>query len=946
MVQQDTGEAIGSLISGKLPSSSEVMDAKRTTSTLRDFLLKLDQAREWICSVAEVSMDITAFREDLPKAEILARVVQAFDPSFVKRIYVSAVREFRHTDNIMLFLNWCKKIKLRRHFLFETVDLYESKNIPKVIYCIHGLALFLNKRGMGRGIVVKNDVVFTYAENSLFAEDLNNISMQKYDDIHTKLDSEDTNDCENVLDKEISEDQIRAFAKTLVWCRGFNSLVTGDNLSVPILRKFIDFDFKGESASQTIAELQNEIVDFFKQNSIKETEKDSLIHTIRLLHENLNQLRNVPVVTYPSANDYKIIKKILYRLIHDYKLCFDILCTGFELPFRTLFPDNVIGDFHFSKFIAFNLNNDQDKLVDIARSHFVSSRIFRNVAEAYSTNITFEMNPISIRNYLMNKEAKSAASKALLDEAIDDKAVRSEILKRSQSIIEFIDSKFNFLINLDLPYYVRAFAKHPFFFEYFIEPAIFSSGNSVIAELMNYIFSSCDSPSSQERLYKDNLEFVKTTNIDFSDYAPLKEYLDECRKTFKAALIRSQAIASDVNDYFIQHASVGDLLQVETCIEEINNIILILKGTTKLMSEEMVHLVNKLELMNVPSSSSIKIGVYSQLDSARMDASVQVNGQVAPMTRDGSKGDTAIEQAISTTYSDTTSMSDAEKYREVEFTSEHPFETSVPQSASEKFVLKLDNQYSSELDEEYNLALNAVLKDLKYRLMILISMSEGRTLDAVLNETFSDGYASAPVFSELDIQSIKDSVINDISLLKNKGIFKGNSGHYSLLQMIASDILTCKYRLLHKEITMNLETSDALFHKGAMLDRYLQNLYRYLNDFTTVMFVNKSGIFFNREVRPYTKYGTYLMPLEAFRAQVYENLNIKHMYLKISCRVPMVFNISVYLGDTRLCDPIDVRFDTLLRMREGNMLCFDVNEVCCLSVGSTIEIINEKYINY
>lgn len=33
-------------------------------------------------------------------------------------------------------------------FLFELIDLYDKKNIPKVIYCIHALSHLLHKKGL------------------------------------------------------------------------------------------------------------------------------------------------------------------------------------------------------------------------------------------------------------------------------------------------------------------------------------------------------------------------------------------------------------------------------------------------------------------------------------------------------------------------------------------------------------------------------------------------------------------------------------------------------------------------------------------------------------------------------------------------------------------------------------------------------------------------------
>lgn len=870
-------------------------------------------------------MDIATFKEELPKAELLAKVVRIFEAH--GRVYVSKVREFRHTDNIMLFLGWCKKIKLKKHFLFETVDLYESKNIPKVIYCLHGLALFLNKRGLGRGIVVNENVVFTHAENRLFEDaELGEISMGHYDDIYDKLDSEESDvEVETALRRSVATGSpsgsalhhpppssevvektksfIKNFGKTLAWVKAHEALQR-DSVSVSVLRKFIDFDLKGEEAHRTIAELQNEIVGFFKQNSIKEIERDSLLHTIRLFHENLNALRSVPSGSFPAASNYQTFKEVLYRLIHDYKLCFEISNSGLELPFRMLFPDNAIGDFHFSRFISSNFEF-QDQLIEVARAHFISSGVFREISNAYATGASLEMNPIVIKQGLPESDGPR---RGLIDDAIGSEAVRDEIIRRAQLIIEFINSKFDFLLNVEFPYYVRMFSRHPQFFSSFIEPAIFSSGNSVAAELMAYIFSS-SSLSTPTRLYKEDKRFIRTTSIGYSDYAPLKEYLDKCTPSFKEALLGRLAPTPSVDEYFSSHA-IEDILQVETSVEELNSLAAVLKRSTGLMSEEMKGLVHRLGPVHGPAEGSAKIQVFSQTEGV-------VSADVSLRSEEREPG----------------------VFKEVRFKNRRGSRRSG--CPTERFILRLDNQFAPELDENYSLALAAVLKDLKYRTMLLISVSEGRTLDAVVND---QGLVSE--LPELDIISLRDAVTADIALLRKRGLFKTANGHAELLAMIAADILACKYKLCHAEISMNLETSDALFHKAAVLDKCLHSLYSYLDDLTKAMFVNKSGVFFNRESKPYSKYGTYVVPLNALKGHVYENVRNSEVDLRISCREPAVLKLIAMLGDVNLCEPVLVRFDTLLKMREENVLSFDVGEVCRVSVGAMIELINERYINY
>ncbi|KAA8574689.1 hypothetical protein EYC84_003939 [Monilinia fructicola] len=54
----------------------------------------------------------------------------------------------RHWDNIAQFFRFLDEVELPELFRFELIDLYEKKNIPKVIYCIHALSWLLFRKGI------------------------------------------------------------------------------------------------------------------------------------------------------------------------------------------------------------------------------------------------------------------------------------------------------------------------------------------------------------------------------------------------------------------------------------------------------------------------------------------------------------------------------------------------------------------------------------------------------------------------------------------------------------------------------------------------------------------------------------------------------------------------------------------------------------------------------
>ncbi|TBU00594.1 Ras GTPase-activating-like protein, partial [Hamiltosporidium magnivora] len=92
--------------------------------------------------------NVQNFESELPKGIILAEVGKILEPEIVKKIFLDETLQYRHTDNINFFLQAVLKQGLPKIFLFEVFDLYERRNIPRVIYCIHALAHFLNKKNI------------------------------------------------------------------------------------------------------------------------------------------------------------------------------------------------------------------------------------------------------------------------------------------------------------------------------------------------------------------------------------------------------------------------------------------------------------------------------------------------------------------------------------------------------------------------------------------------------------------------------------------------------------------------------------------------------------------------------------------------------------------------------------------------------------------------------
>ncbi|MEE6520235.1 hypothetical protein FKM82_018067 [Ascaphus truei] len=103
----------------------------------------------WIeaCLVEELP-PTTELEEGLRNGVYLVKLGKFFAPEMIseKKIYdVDQTRfkrsglHFRHTDNTVQWLRAMESIGLPKIFYPETTDVYDRKNIPRVIYCIHAL---------------------------------------------------------------------------------------------------------------------------------------------------------------------------------------------------------------------------------------------------------------------------------------------------------------------------------------------------------------------------------------------------------------------------------------------------------------------------------------------------------------------------------------------------------------------------------------------------------------------------------------------------------------------------------------------------------------------------------------------------------------------------------------------------------------------------------------
>lgn len=125
------------------------MDKQRQYLQAYEYLCHIGEAKEWIEDIIHKPIPpIVQLEEALRDGVTLAEVVQALYPDRPIRIFRHPKLQFRHSDNIALFFRFLADTDLPELFRFELIDLYEKKNIPKVIYCIHALSWLLYRKGV------------------------------------------------------------------------------------------------------------------------------------------------------------------------------------------------------------------------------------------------------------------------------------------------------------------------------------------------------------------------------------------------------------------------------------------------------------------------------------------------------------------------------------------------------------------------------------------------------------------------------------------------------------------------------------------------------------------------------------------------------------------------------------------------------------------------------
>uniref|UniRef100_A0A3B5PPW7 Calponin-homology (CH) domain-containing protein n=1 Tax=Xiphophorus maculatus TaxID=8083 RepID=A0A3B5PPW7_XIPMA len=155
--------------------TGQEMDVQRLQNVAYLYLCRLEEAKRWMEAVlgAELPGPVELERT-LRNGVTLAKLSHHFDPAHVplERIYdpdqhryQDVGLQYRHTENINLWRSAMMSAGLPSVFYPETIDVYNGKNIPKLIHCIHALSHFLSQQGLAPPILgLKGKVSFTDEE--------------------------------------------------------------------------------------------------------------------------------------------------------------------------------------------------------------------------------------------------------------------------------------------------------------------------------------------------------------------------------------------------------------------------------------------------------------------------------------------------------------------------------------------------------------------------------------------------------------------------------------------------------------------------------------------------------------------------------------------------------------------------------------------------------------
>jgi len=101
-------------------------------------------ALQWVYQVLGERPPNAPYDEILRDGQVLCRFAQKINPSLIPRIN-SGPGQFKLMENIAAFQEACKRLGVRETDVFQTVDLWERRNVSQVTNCLSALGSVLQK---------------------------------------------------------------------------------------------------------------------------------------------------------------------------------------------------------------------------------------------------------------------------------------------------------------------------------------------------------------------------------------------------------------------------------------------------------------------------------------------------------------------------------------------------------------------------------------------------------------------------------------------------------------------------------------------------------------------------------------------------------------------------------------------------------------------------------
>lgn len=96
------------------------------------------EAQDWIESIIGEKFPLSSYEDSLKDGIVLCKLINKLAPKSVAKITTKG-GGFALRENVNAFTNAARKYGVPDNELFQTVDLFEKKNIGQVTLCIHAL---------------------------------------------------------------------------------------------------------------------------------------------------------------------------------------------------------------------------------------------------------------------------------------------------------------------------------------------------------------------------------------------------------------------------------------------------------------------------------------------------------------------------------------------------------------------------------------------------------------------------------------------------------------------------------------------------------------------------------------------------------------------------------------------------------------------------------------